>query len=58
MRLQTQISFVKRTVFARLETFRNERLKVKSVESFKAYLTSESCANYKRAKKIRAELLK
>lgn len=49
---------MKKTVLARLETFRNERLKVKSLESFKAYLSSDSCADYKRSKRIRAELLK
>lgn len=49
LRLVTQIGEVKRNVNAKLEAFNANRLMAKTILSFRAYLTSESCESYRKA---------
>ena len=58
LRLITQIAFVKRNVIAKLEAFRENRLKQKTFESFRIYLVSKDCQWDRDARKLRAKQLK
>ena len=58
LRLQTQLSHVKKNVLSKIKSLFNNRLKQKSIASLKAYLTSDSCANQKKSKEIRSRLLR
>ena len=58
LRLVTQIGHVKRDVLAKLQAFRFNRLKSKSIQSWKTYLHGEECAKLKQARKLRAKQLR